>query len=198
MKQYKQVILMLVCLVLPLAAPAQGQHWTVNVFDYQYDMTAYVALTVNGEQVADYSAYEIAAFCGDECRGVAEPLDIEWEGQTVHLAYLRIRSQVAEGEQITFKVYSRQKSAERVVDGVTLPFVAMDVAGLPSSPLPLSADFTLIGDLNSDGVVDITDVMRCTYYGVQGEYHEEADLNADGVVDILDVMRLTFIAIGKE
>ena len=199
MKTTDKIFMVFLCLLLSLGAGAQGaQHWTVDAFAYQYDMTAYVSLTVDGEEVTDYSEYEIAAFCGTECRGVAEPLSVEWEGNAVRLAYLRIRSNVTEGETITFKVYSQSKKAERNVPDVTVDFVAMDVVGLPSSPLALSVSFSLVGDLNYDGVVDINDVMRCTYYGVHGEFIEEADLNGDGVVDILDVMRLTSIAVGKE
>ena len=198
MKQIVRIITLFVCLALPLVAQAQEHHWTVDAHAYRYDMTACLQLTVNGELVTDYSAYEIAAFCGDECRGVAEPFDVEWEGETIHLAYMRIRSNSAEGDVMTFKVYSRGRDAERDVAGVTVDFLADDVLAVASAPLVIEASFSLLGDLNDDGLVDITDVMRCTYYGVQGEYRAEADLNDDGVVDILDVMRLTFIAIGKE
>ena len=51
---------------------AQDSGWTVNEPDYQYDMTAYIELSLGGAVVDDYSNYEVGAFVGNECRGVAK------------------------------------------------------------------------------------------------------------------------------
>ena len=74
----KSKIRKLVCLACMLAmamvAYAEGNEsgWTVSPFDYQYDMTVYAQLKIDDAVVSDYSNYEVAAFVGDECRGVAE------------------------------------------------------------------------------------------------------------------------------
>lgn len=121
------------CSLFTLGAQAQDAHWTVSAYDYQYDMTAYVALTDDNVAVDDYTGYELAAFCGDECRGVATWRTV---GDNTY-GYLRIRSNQQEGETITFKVYVREMQKEVDAD-FTLTFKALDVAGLPSSPQVLS------------------------------------------------------------
>lgn len=52
------------CLLLVAAVGTLAQHWTVNARDWQYDMTTYAQLKVNGVTVSDYTDYEVAAFCG--------------------------------------------------------------------------------------------------------------------------------------
>ena len=64
-------------LLLPLnLILAQETHWQCNIYDFQYDMTAYLDVTVDGNAISDYSNYEVAAFCGEECRGVASVEEI--------------------------------------------------------------------------------------------------------------------------
>ena len=132
----KTILLLLLC--LSLSAIAQGSHWSVNIYDYQYDMTSYFLLRHNSESIADYEDFEMAAFVDDECRGVAE-------FQTVTLAdnskrtfgYLRIRSNLAQGESVSFKVY--HSSAKKEVEAVeTLTFKAMGLQGLPSNPFVIN------------------------------------------------------------
>ena len=121
------------CSLLTLGAQADDAHWTVSAHDYEYDMTAYVALTDNGTAVTDYDGYEVAAFCGDECRGVAK-----WRTVQNHTyGYLRIRSNRNVSETINFKVYVKASQTEATTD-FSLTFKALDVVGLPSSPQVLN------------------------------------------------------------
>jgi hypothetical protein len=124
-------------LCLSLGARAQDTHWSVNIYDFQYDMTVYLALNVDGEAVTDYSNYEVAAFCGDACRGVATVQTAEGKSY----CYLRIRSNQASGETITFKVYVKDIDSEGDVEDYSMTFTSQSVQGMPSSPVTL--DFSL-------------------------------------------------------
>lgn len=131
MKNCFLIILLFLCLAL--GGKAQGTHWSVNIYDYQYDMTAYVALTTDGEAVSDYSDYEVAAFCEDECRGIAS---VQTVGSN-NYCYLRIRSNRQSGETITFKVYQASTATERVVTEQQLEFKSQNAIGIPSNPYVL-------------------------------------------------------------
>ena len=135
-----KLLIMVCCAVCPLRAAAQATgHWAIDIYDYQYDMTAYVALQVDGTPVtaATCGDYEVAAFCGSECRGVAEFRTAGTDGQQTLYGYLRIRSNEASGETVSFRVYCRSAAMEFAVDDVTLTFADNAVSGMPSSPLVL-------------------------------------------------------------
>jgi len=133
MKKTTTFIFFFLCSFLTQAWAQDSPHWTVDSHDFQYDMTAYLSLTADGEAVTDYSNYEIAAFCDDELRGVAE---IQTNNDKTY-AYMRIRSNQASGDVITFKVYVKDIHAEVDVNDYSITFASMDVKGLPSSPVVL-------------------------------------------------------------
>ena len=113
---------------------ADGGNWELNPYDFQYDMTAYIGLNVDGADVDDMSRYSVAAFCGDECRGIME---VKTAGD-VQYGYLRIRSNKDSGEQITFKVYDNTADVlTKCVD--VMEFQAQGLQGMPSSPIILHA-----------------------------------------------------------
>ncbi len=113
---------------------ADGINWKCDPYAYQYDMTAYIDLQIDDVEVSDLSRYTIAAFYGDECRGVAEIKTIEDHSY----GYLRIRSNEAEGESITFQVFDTQTEKIAKCDN-TIDFKAQDAIGKPSSPLVIKA-----------------------------------------------------------
>ena len=57
----------------------------------------------------------------------------------------------------------------------------------------------LMGDVNHDGIVDISDAMMTVNYSVGKKlldfYIEEADTNGDGDIDIVDVMNIVNIVV---
>ena len=115
---------------------AQDAPWSVNAYAYQYDMSSYVSLVINGEAVGDYTDYAIGAFCGEECRGVAELTTVEGQSGTASFYYLRIRSNRENGETITFRVY--KKSSQKVYETEnSVSFVSQGLMGMPSQPSQL-------------------------------------------------------------
>ena len=73
MKDQKIYVLLFSLLFAPLVwgAGSNVSHWTFDPAEYAYDMNVHAALMFNGMDVEDYAAFEVAAFCGNECRGIA-------------------------------------------------------------------------------------------------------------------------------
>ena len=113
---------------------AQDSQWNMNPYDYKYDMTVYATLEYEGTAVTDYSDYEIGAFVGDECRGVGEIQSKdghEW-------IYLRIRSNVASGEIVQFRLHIKSVGETYVVKTAnSIEFVSQGLVGKPSNPILL-------------------------------------------------------------
>ena len=190
----------LCCLVMLLLATtflhAQESGWSVNPRDYQYDMTIYAQLVVEGQAVSDYENYEVGAFVGDECRAVGE-VNTQ-NGYT--WVYLRPRSNAASGETITIKVYDKAKGrAVRINESFS--FQSQGQEGEPSSPVNLTMKMYTLGDVNDDGFIDIADVtsVLAIMAGNGGEnlIEDAADVNEDGFVDIADVTSILSIMAGK-
>ena len=109
---------------------AQNTHWTYDANAFEYDMTAYLTVEYDGNQVTDLSDYEVAAFVGNDCRGISRM--IKAENGSSYL-YMRIRSNQEQGESIKFKVYKKSKDKEIECEE-TVTFENRSVIGLPSSP----------------------------------------------------------------
>jgi len=160
-----------------------GSHWACDDHAFQYDMTAYVQLTDGGFPLQDYSDYEIAAFVGDECRGVALTVNA-----TRPYGLIRIRSNEAQGEQVTFKVFKFSSMEEINIYDVAIEFVSQGIEGLPSSPLLLElTNNYLPGDTNGDREVNIADVNQVIDAILSGENDWIYDANSDREISISDI-----------
>lgn len=193
MNLIKKSCVLLLFLLQGLLLQAQGSHWDVNIYDYQYDMSVYASLLKDDAIVTDFSNYEVAAFVGDECRGIAEVQSAEKDGQTYLWLNIRVRSHVASGETVTFRVFD--KTSNRVLrTNETLEFLHQSTAGMPSSPFEISIQKYVIGDVNDDGEIDIADITALVNYiaGSAPSFFIEAaaDVNQDNEVDISDVVSL--------
>ena len=177
-----RIILMVYLLLGTAAGTLAATHWTVNPHAFQYDMTVYVKIAS-----AQQDGYEVAAFYGDECRGVAKLLTAN-DGTKVF--QLRVRSNVVSGEVITFKAYHASTGKESAFNE-TVTFEAQGVEGSPSEPLELTFSGLIRGNANGDGKVDIADVTAIInkINGVPPLTFNEtaADVNKDGVINIADV-----------
>ena len=56
-------------------------------------------------------------------------------------------------------------------------------------------DFIAFGDINSDGIINILDVVQMVNLVLANEYDENGDLNEDGIINILDIVQLANIII---
>lgn len=176
---------------------AQEQHWECDPYAYEYDMTAYVTLKVNNRIVSNPANYEIAAFCGTSCRGVAK-LMTEDDGSKYY--YLRIRSKKASGEQIKFCVYNYADDTEIWAEN-TVSFISQSAVGYPSNPFVLRIVEFQMGDVNRDGSVDIVDAIWISNYTIgKGDVAFDtnaADVNHDDIIDIADAVQIVNFVVGN-
>lgn len=178
---------------------AQDSHWSLNPYDYKYDMTIYARLTFDGTEVTDMSNYEIGAFVGNECRGVGE---VQTKDSNSWI-YLRVRSNAASGENLTFKLYD--KSADRVFQlkpSQVITFASQGLVGMPSNPVALDKPSYTLGDVNEDGIISVTDVVAVCMIISQGTdlpYNEmAADANQDGKINISDIVTICQMMANKQ
>lgn len=197
----KKILFTLISVLLPLSLWAQESHWQCNPGDFQYDMTVIVSLELDEATITDLSNYEIAAFCGNECRGVVSANDILDTG-TAQVGYLRVRSNSSSGENITFKVYNKSEQKELNVQNTKITFSNNATQGAPSSPfkLDITQRYTL-GDANEDGKINILDASLIVDYVLTPASVVinllAADINGDGKVNILDASAIVDIVLGN-
>ena len=87
----------------------------------------------------------------------------------------------------------------------TITATATDGSGVAAScevtVTEKAADFKM-GDVNGDGVIDVSDVLTTASYAIGNESEtfnfDAADVNKDGGIDVSDVLLVANIAIGKE
>lgn len=169
----KYFVLLLLCFFSAGTMQAQSQHWQCDPYVWEYDMTAYVTLTLNNKAVNNLTDYEIAAFCGSECRGVATIQTSEKGENVTTYSYLRIRSNQQSGETITFKAYNKVFDKEYIVEGYSLTFQYQGVIGLPSSLIqfPILDDCTI-------SVVSSDETKGTVEGGIIVKFGVEVNVNA--------------------
>lgn len=186
------ISLMIVLLSPVCALRAQSVHWQCDVHQYEFDMTVYVTL----KGMMELSNYEIAAFCGEECRGIAELID----AGPSQVGYMRIRSNVTTGETITFRVYNKISQKEIEVSPESISFSAGETLGQPSSPIQLNLPF-IVGDANGDGEINVGDVATVINYILKRNnaafVANAADVNGDGEINVGDVSAIINIILKR-
>jgi hypothetical protein len=191
MKTKRIKYLLTFVLTLWASALSAQSHWAFDYNQYQYQMTVWFVLQ-NDEvtlPVTDFNNYEVAAFVGDECRGVGTV--VTGGGNTV--CQIIVRSNVTTGEKITFKCYDKTAMEEKDLYGNAVQFSSDGIVGMPSSPYVLDLVQKYIpGDADGDGVVDLTDVVAVFEFFMNGEYPglvaAAADYDGDGVIDLTDAV----------
>lgn len=179
---------------------AQDSQWSVDPYDYKYDMTIYAKVVYEGAEVSDYSNYEIGAFVGNECRGVG---DVQTKDSYTWV-YLRVRSNQASGEKLIFKLYDKSTGRTSVIKpSQVIAFSSQGMIGKPSSPVTLEKPSYTLGDVNEDGIIDVADVVAASQLAagvVDSKYNSlAADANLDGKINIADVVMIsTIIADSKK
>ncbi len=136
-----------------------SQHWYPNTHQYENNMTMIGLIQVDGEEI-NSEAYEIGAFCGNECRGSAflqyQPL------YDKYLVYMTVNGQ--EGEKIKFRLYNHQW--EEQVDRITasVRFVSNAHYGTPENPYIYY--FTTYLTINTN----CSPVVNCGYVTGGGQF----------------------------
>lgn len=189
MRTTKYMLSLLLLLIGTIDLKAQsGTHWQCDDYAFEYDMTVYYKL----KDITNLSDYEVAAFCGDECRGVGEVQTVEVDGGgSVTYGYIRVRSNQATGETITFKVYDKAASVEKDITATPISFESNGRMGYPSAPVVFDIVNSFIpGDADGDGFVDLTDAQAIFEY-YMGETPANfnaaaADFDGDGTIDLTD------------
>lgn len=171
---------------------AQDSSWSVNIHDYQYDMSVYAQLN----QGDDLSLYEVAAFVNNECRGIA----VIQEKDGDKWLHLRIRSNSSEGENITFRIYD--KSSKNTISAKNeILFTSQGLMGSPSSPIKILTQPFVVGDVTGDGCVNGADIVSLVNYVLgsraTGFVTEAADVNNDGNVNGADCVTLINMILNK-
>ena len=179
-----------VCFLALWASALSAQSWSgFDFHKYQYDMTIYYKLTN-----ATLDKYEIAAFVGDECRGVSKFVTATGDkGVSMMYGFLKVYSNVANGETVTFKFYNKEGKTEGPVPNVSMDFVSQDVKGMPSSPIELDLGvYDKKGDVNGDGDADSEDLQAIVDFLLGNPPAKfsvaAADVNNDGVINVTDIV----------
>lgn len=198
----KKILFTLLSILLPLGIRAQEAHWQCNEHDFQYDKTIYVFLELEDQRITDLSNYDIAAFCGNECRGFVDVKKNEiLETPSGQVAILRVRTNnLSASEIITFKVYDKTEEEEINVANTKITFSDETAVGSGSSPFKLDITIRYTpGDTNDDGEIDLTDASLVFRYYTEFDEDIEAmaeaglvyniqaaDVNGDGEIDLTD------------
>ena len=174
----------------------ESTHWQCDIYDYEYDMAIYFELKQGEEAISDLTDYEVAAFVGEECRGVAEVQTVTTDANSnVQYGYLRIHSNQKEDESINFRAYQLSTGNTINIKEI-ISFKNLDLIGMPSTPSALTTSAKK-GDVNYDGSVDASDIVEITNYimGKQSKKFDKdaADMNNDNIVNIADIIMVANI-----
>ena len=124
------IVALIIALFHSVTASA-ADTWSVNPSDYRYDMSLYLNVTFAAGEGLDYTQYDVAAFVGDECRGVAEVLPVPGGKDCL---YLRARSNRESGETMTFRYRNKTTGEVKDIENVNFAFASNARLGYPSSP----------------------------------------------------------------
>ena len=171
--------------------------WTLNPADYQYDMSAYVAVRKSGTMLTDYTGKAIGAFVGTQCVGYAVfPENADY-------GIMRIYSNNSIGtDAIKFRLCDND-SEYNLTPSQTVKFATQTVSGTPDSPIEMDSAPFQLGDINRDKKVDDTDYenLACKLVGKKTPdtfNTSYADIDGDGKVTIADLTRLVRIFLKRQ
>ncbi len=128
MKQIQHILLIIIAL-LPVSLKAAPPDWSVNPSMFAYNMTITGAINIYYTPSEDADDM-IAAFVGDECRGVAQPVYKPAVGR--YICYLMVYSNAA-SETLTFKVYDASGDEIRDIEK-TITFEVNGIIGNLEAP----------------------------------------------------------------
>jgi hypothetical protein len=123
-------------LVLDLRVFKEEPEWEVEPSDYEFNMNMVAQLKI--DNILSTDIYDkVAAFVGDECRGVANLQYVK--EYDMYEVFMDIYSNSANGENIEFRVWDSDKATLHTDVTPVLTFSSNDIHGTPSSPMILNA-----------------------------------------------------------
>ena len=137
------IFISIICTFIPKVSEAQNPGWQVDESAYEYDMSMYISLQLDGKSVYRWDEVEVAAFCRNECRGIA----VVQQVNDKNYYYLRIRSNVTSGEKIVFKYYDKVSGREDFLKD-NIDFVSLKQFGYPSSTYVLTMPVISVSEIS--------------------------------------------------
>jgi hypothetical protein len=138
---YRYSITMIVLLLCQFVH-AQTPNWSVNAKDFQFSMN-YTGVFVTNCSFVNNTNNKIAAFVGDELRGVAN-FSVENNGQA--LAFLTVYSNMVSGEEVRFEVFNA--TLEQIMSlPIKRMFTENAFEGNMQQPFQFYADTTITTDI---------------------------------------------------
>ena len=117
----------------PFGTPTEGAAYTMNL-TARLDVPS----ELGGSGVSADSLDRVAAFVGNELRGVAPLERVEVGVQEFYRAFLTVRSDRKLGETVTFRLWDGSQCQSFFAEE-TVPFRANDAVGTPAAPTTLTA-----------------------------------------------------------
>jgi hypothetical protein len=127
---------------------ADNNHWTVDMHDYEYNMTMMAVVEIEGNEVYS-SDYELAAFADGVCRGSAKLIYVEPIDR--YVAFLTIGGHGS--EELSFGLYNATIGEERFDSDNSVVFAADAMVGDFDNPL-------VVNFRGNTGINDIQSVVR--------------------------------------
>lgn len=113
-QQLRRLWLLSLSLLLPFASMAQqegpGWNFLFNPAHYEYSMTVTATLYFEAGGLSTRPADMVAAFVGDQIRGVANLTYVA--SSDSYVAYLLVKSNNPEGERLSFRMYDSRNSRQ--------------------------------------------------------------------------------------
>ncbi|MBL6445418.1 T9SS type A sorting domain-containing protein [Fulvivirga sp. 29W222] len=110
--------------------------WNVNIDNYEYSMNVFGRLIINEVVSLDVNDV-VAAYVGDEIRGVASPEYVEALDE--YLLFMTVYSNVTSNETISFKVWDASKAQTHEEVTPQLNFLANSIIGTTATPQDIVA-----------------------------------------------------------
>ena len=133
MKQIR--ILSIMAMVLWASALSAQSHWQCDINANQSYMSVYFHLTDGTNVYEDTTPYEVAAFVGEECRGVATFEQVVKNEITYKYGLLQIRCDGVSEETAYLKVYNKLTQEEKRIYGAKVALVDGGTIGEVSTPV---------------------------------------------------------------
>ena len=199
----------MMAMALWASALSAQSHWQCDYAKFSESMAVFFQITDGDQVIADVTPYEVAAFVGEECRGVAQFVEEEVNDNTVKYGYLRIYSNGESNEKIALKVYNSTSQLEKRLAVSSFLFEKDLRIGVPSSPvkydiaanvpkyqLTLTPQDALMGTAEGSGIFEENDFAHISATANTG-YHfvKWSDENTDAERTIEITAKTDLVAI---